>query len=88
MPRLIVTSKVVDVERWLESREHIAKMSKPFASDIRMFTAADGSNQVAFTAEVHDMEALQAFMASPPPDVAAADEKYGVIPPPTAYVER
>ena len=88
MPKLIVTSKVVDVERWLEGKDALIAISSPFADEIATFVAMDGSDSVAFTANVHDMAGLQAFRASPPPEVAANDEKYGVIPPPTIYIER
>ena len=37
---------------------------------------------------VVSLAALQAFMALPPSEVAANDEKYGVIPPPTIYIEK
>ena len=50
--------------------------------------ALDGSNQIAVTVDVNDLAALEAMLASPPPEVAALMEKHGVIPPFTAYVER
>jgi len=43
--------------------------------------AADGSSNVAITADIHDMEGLQALMASPSPEDAAAEERHGVIQP-------
>lgn len=88
MPKLVVTHKVVDVERWLEGKEAIASVSAAFADDITTFVAADGSNNVAFTANVHDMEGLQAFMAELPPEAVASEEKYGVLQPSTVYVEK
>ena len=51
------------------------------------FVAEDGSNNIAVTADVADVEALKAFLASPPPDVLATMEEHGVIPPITAYIE-
>jgi hypothetical protein len=33
------------------------------------------------------MDAAQALMASPPPEIAAQMEAHGVIPPFTAYIE-
>ncbi len=50
--------------------------------------AADGSNNVAITADIHDMAGLQALMESPSPEDAAAQERHGVIHPITVYVEK
>jgi hypothetical protein len=88
MPKLIVTAKVVDVERWLDGKDDLIAMSAPFADQVTTYVAMDGSNNVAFTANVHDLAGLQAFMASPPPEVAEADKRHGIIPPSTAYIEK
>jgi len=50
--------------------------------------AMDGSNNVAITADIHDMAGAQAVMASPSPEQAAAGERHGVINPITVYVEK
>jgi hypothetical protein len=50
--------------------------------------ANDGSNKVAVSAEVDDVEAFLAAVASPPADLLAAMQRHGVVPPLTAYVER
>jgi hypothetical protein len=50
--------------------------------------ATDGSKQVAVTANIDDLDALQAMLASPPPEVAAQMESHGVLPPIVAYIER
>jgi hypothetical protein len=42
------------------------------ATDVTDHVAADGSANIAVTADVHDMAALQALMASPPPELAEA----------------
>ena len=52
------------------------------------YVAMDGSNNIAVTADVHDMAGAQAMMASPSPDDAAAMERHGVLPPLTVYVEK
>jgi hypothetical protein len=52
------------------------------------YVAADGSNNVAITADIQDMAGLQALMASPPPWAAAQEESHGVLPPQTAYIEK
>jgi hypothetical protein len=50
--------------------------------------AADGSNNVALTADIHDMAGAQAMMASPSPEAAAQAESHGVLPPVTTYIEK
>lgn len=49
--------------------------------------AHDGSNNVALSADVSDPAALQAILASPSPELAAAMQEHGVVPPLSVYVE-
>jgi hypothetical protein len=49
--------------------------------------AQDGSKTVAITADLADVDAALATIGSPPPEMAAAMEKHGVVPPLTVYVE-
>ncbi len=88
MPRMVLTHQVVDIERWLKGKEERATAIVGFGSDVRDHVAVDGSNQVAVTVNVDDLEGLQAMLASPPPEVAAQMESHGVLPPVVAYVER
>jgi hypothetical protein len=48
----------------------------------------DGSNLVASTWDVPDMDAFQAAQAAASPEMAAAMERYGMIPPVTIYVKK
>jgi hypothetical protein len=48
----------------------------------------DGSNHVASTRDVPDMEAFQAAQRAFPPDLAAAAERAGMIPPVMIYVNK
>jgi hypothetical protein len=48
----------------------------------------DGSNNVAITADVHDMAGAQAIMSSPSPEQAAVTERHGVIQPVMAHIEK
>jgi len=50
--------------------------------------AAPLAHDVAVTADVTDMAAAQASMASPSPEMAAAMDKHGVIQPITAHIEK
>jgi hypothetical protein len=66
--------------------ERVAAFGR-WATNVTDHVAADGSNNVAVTADIHDMAGLQAAMASPSPEDAAAEERNGVIQPLTAYIE-
>jgi len=88
MPRIVITHAVADVDRWLafkaDRAEAIAGLG---GSDVVDHVALDGSNQIAVTADVADVDAMVAALASPPPEVAAAMEEHGVLPPLVTYVE-
>jgi hypothetical protein len=88
MPKMVITHAVVDIERWLKGKAERAAAIGSFGTNVTDYVAADGSNTIAVTADVHDLAGAQAMMASPPPETAAAMESHGVIPPLTAYIER
>jgi hypothetical protein len=50
--------------------------------------AQDGSSAVAIAANVEDVAAVLAGLASPPPELHAAMERHGVLPPVTVYIEK
>lgn len=87
MPKLVITHAVVDVERWLKGKAERAAAIGAAGTNVTDYVAADGSNNIAVTADIHDLDAAQALMASPPPEIAAQMEAHGVIPPLTAYIE-
>ena len=88
MPKMLITHGVADVDKWLgfkaERAEAIAGLG---GSDVVDHVAHDGSNMVAVSANVTDVDGIMAALASPPPELAAAMEKHGVLPPLAAYVE-
>ncbi len=88
MPKIVITHKVVDTERWLTGKSERASVISAYATNATDYVAADGSNNIAVTADVHDMAGAQAMMASPSPEDAATMERHGVIPPLTVYVEK
>lgn len=88
MPRMVLTHAVVDVERWLAGKSERAATISSYATDVTDHVAADGSNQIAITADVHDLQGVQALLASPPADAMAAMERHGVLPPITVYIEK
>jgi hypothetical protein len=88
MPKMVVTHAVVDVERWLKGKAERSAAIGPFATNVTDHVAADGSNNVAITADIHDMAGAQAMMASPSPEAAAQAESHGVLQPMTVYIEK
>jgi hypothetical protein len=88
VPRIVITHAVVDVERWLKGKAgRAAAIESASGSNVTDYVAQDGSNNIAVSADVTDLAAAQAMLASPPPEVAAKMEEHGVIPPFTAYIE-
>jgi hypothetical protein len=88
MPKVVITHAVVDIERWLTGKAERAALFGQFATNVTDHVAMDGSNNVAITADIHDMAGAQAVMTSPSPEQAAAGERHGVINPITVYVEK
>ena len=88
MPKIVVTAAVKDVEAWLKFKPQLIAQMSAFASDGTSYVATDGSNRVATTWDVSDMEAFQAAQTAASPEMAAAMEQYGMIPPVTVYIEK
>jgi hypothetical protein len=88
MPKIVVTAAVKDVEAWLKFKPEMVAQLSAVASDGASYVAMDGSNHVASTWDVPDMEAFQAAQAAASPEMAAAMERYGMIPPVTIYVKK
>ena len=72
----------------IQGKDERAAVIGKYATNVTDYVAADGSNNVAITADIHDMAGLQALMESPSPEDAATEERHGVIQPITAYVEK
>ena len=89
MPHMVLTHAVEDVERWLGfKKERAASIGAMGGTNVTDHVAADGSKNVAISMDVDDVGAVQAGLASPPPELAATMQKHGVIPPVTAHVEK
>ena len=88
MPKIVVTAAVKDVQAWLEFKPQLIAHLAGVASDGTSYVAADGSNRVASTWDVPDMAAFQAAQTMASPEMAAAMERYGMIPPATVYIEK
>jgi hypothetical protein len=89
MSKLVITHDVADVDAWLSfASERVDAIGGMGGTNVADHVANDGSNKVAVSAEVDDVEAFLAAVASPPADLLAAMQRHGVVPPLTAYVER
>jgi hypothetical protein len=80
MPQVIGAAAVNDVQEWLKFKADMVPVMSAVASDGASYVAADGSNQVASTWDVPDMDAFQAAQCSFAPELAAAAERSGMIP--------
>ena len=88
MPKVVITHNVVDVDKWLKGKseraEAIAGMG---GTNVVDHAAQDGSNTVAITCQTDDVANMMAAIANPAPDLAAAMERHGVVPPIAVFVE-
>ena len=80
MPEIIVTAAVNDVEEWLRFKADMVPAMSAVATDGSSYVAMDGSNRVASTWDVPDMEAFQAAQGSFSAELAAAAQRAGMIP--------
>ena len=88
MPRVVITHAVEDIDRWLQGKaERAAAVESGTGSNVTDHVAQDGSNNIALTADVSDLAALQSMLASPSPETLAAMEAHGVVQPISVYVE-
>ena len=88
MPRMVVTHAVVDIGRWLEGKtERAAALESGSGSNVQDYVAADGIANIAVTADIADVDAVKAMLASPPPEILEKMEAHGVVPPIAAYIE-
>lgn len=88
MPKVVVIHAVEEIDRWLAGHaERAATIESGSGSNVTDFVAADGSANIAITADVADLEAMNSMLAAPSPEVAATMQAHGVVPPLTVYVQ-
>ena len=89
MPKLVITHKVEDVEKWLKGKvERAEAIAHLGGKNVVDHVAMDGSNNVAITADISDPAVATAAMDSPSAEMSAAMASHGVIPPLTVHVEK
>ncbi len=60
MPRVVLTHAVVDIERWLEGKaERAEAIESGSGSNVTDYVAQDGSNNIAVTADISDLAAME-----------------------------
>lgn len=88
MPKIVITHSVADVDKWLGFKAERAEAFGGLGgTNVVDHVAHDGSKTVAVTADVADVDTIMAALGSPPPELAAAMEEHGVLPPLAVYVE-
>ena len=88
MPKVVITHAVQDIDRWLQGKaERAAAIESGTGSNITDYVAQDGSNNIAITADVADVDAMASMLAAPPADMVAVMEAHGVVQPLTVYIE-
>jgi hypothetical protein len=88
MPKVVITHAVEEIDRWLAGHAGRAQaIESASGSNVTDFVAADGSNNIAITADVSDPERLKSVLASPPPEILARMQEHGVVPPISAYIQ-
>lgn len=85
MPRVVATHAVKDVKHWASKGDERVNDLAPFATEVVSYVAADGSNRVAVSANIHDMEGMMAYMQTP--ETAETMEAHGVIQPVVLHIE-
>lgn len=89
MAKVVITHSVADIDTWLKGKaERAEAIGQLSGSNVQDHVAADGSNAIAVTCDMDDVEGALATVSSPPPEMAEVMQKHGVIPPLTVYVER
>ena len=86
MPKVVFTHPVTDVEHWAsaKSQSERVELFSPFVSNLEAYTPTDGSNIVALTMDVHDMDGLGSMLSTPEAD--AAKQAHGVLEPISMFV--
>jgi hypothetical protein len=88
MPKVVITHAVQDIDRWLQGKaERAASVEAASGSNVTDYVAQDGSNNVAVSADIADVDAMTSLLAAPPSELVALMEAHGVVQPLTVYTE-
>ena len=88
MPKVVITHAVQDIDRWLQGKaERAAAVESGTGSNVTDYIAQDGSNNIAISADVADVDAMKSMLSAPPAEVVERMEAHGVVQPLTVYIE-
>lgn len=89
MAKIVAIHDVGDIDTWLKGKaERADAIATMGGRDVRDHVAQDGSKTIAITAEVEDVDAMIAQLASPAPELMDAMQRHTVVPPVKVFVER
>ena len=84
MPKVVFTHPVTDVAHWMSKHDERVDLFSDWGSNVVGYSMADGSNMVALTIDVHDMDAMQASMQTA--EIDKAKDAHGVMEPIAMFV--
>jgi hypothetical protein len=84
MPRILFAHHVTDADHWVSKHSERVAAFAAWGSNVVDYVAADGGDWVIVGVDVHDMDAMQAALASP--EIEAAKRAHGVIEPVHMFV--
>jgi len=85
MPRVVFTHPVSDLAHWASKHSERVDAFASWGSNVVDGLSVDGSNNVSVSVDVHDLEAMEAAMATPEMD--AAKQAHGVLEPLSVFIE-
>ena len=85
MPRVIFTHPVKDRDHWASKHSERVEAFSAWGSNVVDHLSADGSNNVALSVDVHDMDAMKASLESA--EIEEAKQAHGVLDPILLFVE-
>lgn len=88
MPKVVITHAVEEIDRWLQGHdERAAAIESGTGSNVTDYVAGDGSNNIAITADVENIDFLKRILVSPPPEMLEVMQAHGVVQPINAYIQ-
>ncbi len=85
MPRVLFVHPVSDRDHWASKHSERVEAFAAWGTNVVDYLSAAGDDMVCVGVDVHDMEAMQASLASP--EIDAAKQAHGVLEPIVMYVE-
>ena len=84
MPKVVITHPVQNVDHWLSKNSERIELFAAWGTNVTNYASADGSNMVALTIDVHDMDLMQESLATA--EIDQAKKSHGVLDPIVMYV--